>query len=236
MHRGSTTADLLVALSLLLGGCSVEPPREDSRPGSTTAEVQDAPPELGNTFALIEEKIEDIPIKTQIEQHVAASGTPSRTALEAEILRRYREASQRRGFRYHNPPTNVYIYIYGTEEQARAGQGLWIGMLAKDPSESGSPRVLINDERLTALDQEPEVLFGLAEGERRNAFREIVAAEQRARREAMAEIPDSQFMKQVERERQLGAKYKEDLARQYDLTEEELSEIVVEGVTKGWTR
>jgi hypothetical protein len=235
MHPGSTTG-IVVALSLFLGGCGVEPPHESSTPGSSTAEAQDAPTPLDSSFALVREKIEDIPIKTQIEQHVVASRPPSRAALKAEILRRYREASQRRGFRHHNPPTNVYIYVYGSEEQARAGQGLWIGMLARNPGESGTPRVLINDERLAALDQEPEVRFGLSKDERKDVFREVVAAEQRASREAMAEIPDSQFMKQVERERQLGAEYKADLVRQYDLTEEELSEIVVEGVTKGWTR
>ena len=86
------------------------------------------------TFKLISERIQDIPIKTQIEQHIVASAIPTKEQIEAEILKRYRAARSRSGFRYHNPPTNIYIYVYGTEEQARAERGLWVGMIAKSYS------------------------------------------------------------------------------------------------------
>jgi len=36
-------------------------------------------------FVLLEEKIYDIAIKTQIEQHVVAEGVPTRAELETEI-------------------------------------------------------------------------------------------------------------------------------------------------------
>lgn len=188
----------------------------------------------GVTYTVVDEKIDDKPIKTQIEQHIVVSGVPSKAELEAEILKRYRVATARRGFRYYNPATNIYIYVYGTEQQARAGQGLWIGMIAKGFSDKVEPRVIINEERLAALSQEPEERFGLSEDRREQVFREIAAAENRAMRDAMARVPDSEFMKQIDLERELGKKYKAKVAQQYGLTNDQILKIVVEGVKKGW--
>jgi hypothetical protein len=58
-------------------------------------------------YAVAREAASDTPIKTQVEQHIIVSGTPSREALMAELRKRYEEASGRRGFRYHPTPTNV---------------------------------------------------------------------------------------------------------------------------------
>ena len=188
----------------------------------------------GVTYTVVDEKIYDKPIKTQIEQHIAVSGVPTKAELEAEVLKRYRVAKARRGFRYHNPATNIYIYVYGTKQQARAGQGLWIGMVAMGPSDKGEPRVLINKERLAGLSQAPEKRLGLSEQKRKQVFREIAAAEDRATREAMARVPDSQIMKQIELERELREKYKAEVTRKYNFTGDQLLKIVVEGVKKGW--
>lgn len=186
------------------------------------------------SYTLIDEQIYDKPIKTQIGQHIVVSGIPSKADLKAEISKRYRAALARRGFRYHNPATNIYIYVYGTEEQARAGQGLWIGMLAKSYSDKGVPEVMVNDERLAALSATPEKRFGLSEAQRKQVFREVADAEDRATREAMARVPDSQIMKQIELERELTEKYKAEVARKYGLTKDHLLKISVEGVRNGW--
>lgn len=188
----------------------------------------------GVTYMVVDEKIDDKPIKTQIVQHIVVSGVPTKAELEAEILMRYRAASARRGFHYFNPATNIYIYVYGTKLQARAGQGLWIGMIAKGFSDKGEPRVRINEARLAALSQSPEERFGLSEQRRKQIFCELVAAEDRATRDAMARVPDSQIMKQIDLERELGEKYEAMVAQQYGLTNDQLLKITVEGVKKGW--
>lgn len=185
------------------------------------------------TFRLLKEEIYDKPLKTQIKQDFLASAVPTRAELEAATLARYRMATARKNFRYHNPATNIYIYVYGTEEQALVGQGLWIAMLAVDPVEP-KPRVLINDDRLAALSQQPEVRHGLAESRRKEVFREIVAAEDRANREAMARVSDSQVTRQVELERELADKYKAKVASTHGLTDDQLVKIGLEGIKKGW--
>lgn len=214
------------------GGCDREAPAPEAARKPVTS--RDAVPASGITYSVVDEKISDTPIKTQIEQHVIASGVPTRAELEAEILQRYRSAKSRRGFRHHNPATSVYIYVYGTKEQASAGQGLWIGMVAMGPSDKGEPRVSINEERLAALSRDPEERFGLSEQERKEVFRDVVAAEDRATREAAARVPDSEIMKQIDVQRELMQEYKTDLAQTYSLTEDQLSQITVEGITKGW--
>jgi len=103
------------------------------------------------TYTLIDEEIYDQPIKTQIVQRLVVTGVPSKANLEAEILKRYRAALARRGFRYHNPATNIGIYVYGSEQHARTGQGLWVGMLWKVYSDKEPPQVSVYDARLAAL-------------------------------------------------------------------------------------
>lgn len=237
MIRPSKVSWLSAVLIILLGyGCGREESQQARTPDSPEQSVTSRDPlsESSITYSMVDEKISDTPIKTQIEQHIVASGLPTKAVLEAEILKRYRLAKARRGFRYHNPATNVYIYVYGTKEQAIAGQGLWIGMVAMGPSDKGEPRVLINEERLTSLSQGPEERFGLSEQKRKEVFRSIAVAEDRATREAIARVPDSQIIKQVDVERALGEKYKMEIAGRYGLTEDQLLEITLEGVTNGW--
>lgn len=212
--------------------------REEARFETGQAEAEKAvkeeePADL--TYTVIDEKISDTPIKTQIEQHIVASGVPTKSALEAEILKRYRAAATRRGFRYHNPATNIYIYVYGTEEQARAGQGLWVGMVAKSFGEKiDEARVDISDERLAALSQAPVERFGLTERQRKQVFYEIAAAEHRAQFDARMRTPDVNFMRQVGYQREFEEKYKTEVAQKHNLTKEQLSKISVEGIIKGW--
>jgi len=234
---------LLIAVLLAIvvsQGCS-EPPSPPAEAGpATQASIEPSPEQQPEespssvSYTIVDETVYDKPIKTQIEQNFLASGAPSATQLEAELLRRYRAALARSGFSYHNPATNIYIYIYGSEEQARAHQGLWIGMIAKGPSDSGDPKPTIDPGRLAALSSAPKERFGLSEEERRAAFQAVVAAEHKGTNEAMAQVPDTAIMKQIQRERELQAKYKRAVARKYGVTDSQLTEIGIEGVEKGW--
>ncbi|MER8371112.1 hypothetical protein [Mesorhizobium sp. M1406] len=187
-------------------------------------------------FSLVNEEINDVPVKTQIEQHVVAQGVPTKSELETEILKRFRAAGKRSGFRYHDSPTNIYIYVYGSKEQARAEQGLWIAMLAKNYSDTGEPPVLIDEGRLAALSKAPEDRFGLSEDVRKTVFKECVEAENRASREAMERIPDSRLTEQTSLGNELTEKYNAQLAAKHSINRDQLVEIQVEGFTKGWLR
>lgn len=237
--RSLTVLSGVLAMALL--ACS--PERSSSElSGQSRLDGETAPPsaqavsqvDKDVVYTMFDESISDAPIKTQIEQHIVAQGIPSPEGLTEEIRRRYAEARARRGFRHYNPASNIYIYVYGSEEQAQAGQGLWIGMIAKGPAERGEPEVQISEMRLAALSTQPEERFGLSEEVRQGVFREIAAVEERATKEAMERVPDSRIMEQIELERELGAEHKRALARKYKLSVEQLHEVGLEGVKKGW--
>lgn len=152
-----------------------------------------ASPATRLTYVVVKEEVYDAPIKTQIVQHIVVSGVPREAELRAEIFKLYRSAKARRGFRYHNPATNIYLYVYGTKEQARAQGIRWIGMIAMGPLDKVEPRVAVDEGRLAALSQKPEDRFSLSEQKRKRAFREVGAAEDRAWDEAKARVPDQKF-------------------------------------------
>jgi len=191
-------------------------------------------------FSLIDEEIYDSPAKTQIVQEVLATSLPTETELKAELLRRFHAAKRRSGFKYNNPPTNVFIYIYGTKEQASAERGiLWIGMLAHDFYDEGEANdILINNARLTALSAKPELIFGLSEEKRKRLFKEIAAVENRSTREAEVLIPDPKNLEEWKEfgklEEKFDDKYKAELMQKYGLDSDQLLKITVEGVKKGW--
>lgn len=245
MNRSDLWLLIIVSIMSVVGQACSQPQSETSAKeepkvqspsdvAQLSSEQQLGGPPSNVSYTVVDETVYDKPIKTQIEQHLLASGVPTSTQLEAELLRRYRAARERRGFRYHNPPTNIYIYIYGSKEQARARQGLWIGMIARGPLDRSDPKPVIDGGRLSALSTVPEERFGLSEDERRAAFKATVAAEDRATNEAMEQVPDTEIMKQIERERELQTKYKREIARKYGITDSQLTEIAIEGVKKGW--
>lgn len=231
----------LALLAWLLPACT---PAPDPAPGEAAppraAEPAEAPAvpaptaASGTTFTLHDENVSDTAIKTQIEQHVVADGVPTPSELEAEIRARYRAALNRRGFTHHNPATNIYIYVYGSREQASAGEGLWIGMLGKSYGDTREPRVVINSERLGGLGAVADDRFGLSEAVRRQVFRGVAAAEDRGTREAMSRVPDTRILEQVKLEGELQQKYRAEIAKKFGLNEDQLREVSSEGVRKGW--
>ena len=183
-------------------------------------------------YKLIEEKIQDTPIKTQIEQQFVAVGVPTQRGLKSEVLKRYHGAIARRGFRYHNPATSVYIYIYGSKEQARSGNGLWIAMIGKNFSDCSEPEAVIDQDRLSALTEKPNERFGLSTAARKKIFWDMVAAEDQATKDS--ESGDVQGSDQFQVEQRLSVKYKMQVARRYGLTQQQLEKIAGEGLRKGW--
>lgn len=79
----------------------------------------------------------------------------------------------------------------------------------------------------------PEEEKALSEVERRQIFKEIVLAEDKGTKEAELRFPDD-IMNQIDLERELQDKYKEELAKKHKLTMDQLKAIALEGVEKQW--
>jgi hypothetical protein len=113
-------------------------------------------PESTSPFRLVDEQREDIPAKAQINQQVVIEGEVTADEVRAELQQRFREASLTRGWRHHARPTNVYIYIYQTEERAREAGPHWVGMLAwTSHGGASSPRIQVREPSLQSLASAP---------------------------------------------------------------------------------
>jgi len=87
-----------------------------------------------------------------------------------------------------------------------------------------------------------ETKLGLTEAQRRDLFKEIVAAEDRAQAEADRLYPtdisnpnwESNLKTNIDTYNMLADQYRAEVRQRYGITEEEQSQITVEGLTEGW--
>lgn len=205
--------------------------KQDSKLKSVTAVEKDALPE----YKIVDEKVYDSPVKTQIEQHIVVYNRITEKNLKALLRYQHNAISQRTGFEYHKKPTNIYIYVYESDEKAKVGQGLWLAMSEMNILKYGDskPRVTIRTEQINNLGEKPQEKFGLTESERKEIFQELVRIEKKATEESMKRFP-SDINKQIDLERKLQERYREELAEKYSLNRDQLQSIMAEGVRKRW--
>lgn len=183
-------------------------------------------------YVILKEDVVDSPAKTQVALEALVSGEISEPSLRTLLDQLYSSASAKKGFKYHKSPTNIYIYLYTSEERAESGMGQWIAMLQKAPSAT-DPTISINERQIAQIGAEPEERFGLSEEERKEIWKELVLIEDRAMEEAIERYPQD-LEKQIEMERRLIDEGKNRLAEENGLTQEEIKEISAEGHEKDW--
>jgi len=139
-------------------------------------------------YSVLNENVYDIPLKTQVELNILVSGEISETGLRALLNQLYSSTKARKGFKYHDSPTNIYIYAFTSKERYESGMGQWIAMLQKSYGDVSS-KISVNERQIAQLGAEPEEKFGLSETTRRQIWSEIVKAEDRATKEAEERYP-----------------------------------------------
>jgi hypothetical protein len=136
---------------------------EQPTPERAESHVQTTQPELPSPkLELYKEAVVDTPAKTQVFQHFVASQLLSEGDLRSELVKLFRAAGSRRGFKYNNPPSRVAVYVYSSDEQARAGLCCWIGMAHGGMAEQ--PDMVVNAERIAALGSQNKTRAGLPSG------------------------------------------------------------------------
>lgn len=201
-----------------LGGITEEPAKEK----------KPATPE----YTILNEDIYDAPIKTQVELNILVSGEISEASLKTLLDQLYSSTRARKGFKYHDSPTSIYVYAYTSKERAESGMGQWIAMLQKAHAET-KPTININERQLAQFGAEPEERFGLSEEKRKEIWKELILIEDRAMEEAEKRYPE-QWEKEIEMQRRLIDENENKLAEKYELTPEQLEEISSEGLEKDW--
>jgi hypothetical protein len=185
------------------------------------------------TYEVLSEKVSLVTLKNKVVENILVKGLPTIDELEVELTRRYKLLLSRKDFFYHDNPPAVYIYAFGTKEQANAGYGLWVGMISPSIG-SIVPQFSANKERLDALAQPAENRLGLTEPVRKKIYWDDVAGDTRATKEAMAQVSNTRIKEPLALEDKLQEKYRRDLILKYKLTEDQLKKIEIEGLQKGW--
>ena len=187
------------------------------------------------------EDIYDVPVKTQIELKIIVRENVTAENLRYLLNLLYDQNIKRTGFIYHTNPTNLYIYIYNSEARAKSGGSQWIAMISKSYDDK-TPSIRINEKQIKLQYVEKESKYGLSEDARVKIWHEYIKAEDRAELEAEkkypltypAEVTEEKMKKNSEYYDQLNKKYKANIAVKNNLTEEQLEEIVLEGINKQW--
>lgn len=181
---------------------------------------------------ILKEDVVDSPIKTQVTLEALVTGEISAPGLKILLDQLYSSTKAKKGFKYHDSPTSIYIYAYTSKERAESGMGQWIAMLQKADAET-SPTISINERQIAQLGAEPEERFGLSEEKRKEIWKELILIEDRAMEEALKRYP-KELEKQIEMERRLIDEHKNRLAEENGLTQEEIKRISIEGLEKDW--
>ena len=181
-------------------------------------------------YTLLDETLDESPGKTQVTMNLVVPEAASDQELTALLNQLLRDVRQRTGFQYHEHPTVVAIYAYGSREHAESGMGQWEAMVSKTPLDY-EPSVRIRAGRGTT--GEAASRFGLTRQERMAVFGQLVGAGDRGQIEAESEFPTN-LIRQFERADQLTEQYKQDLADELGITREQLDEISVEGLQQNW--
>lgn len=195
-------------------------------------------------YTVVDETLSDKPFRTLITKSVVVSGIPTEAELESKLNDTYQAIlAAAKGAHYYHEVPDVFIYIYGTEEQAQAGN-LWLGMLAKTALDK-TVDLRISESRLAALSKTPVQRFGLSLQERQTVFREFFAAEYKADCIALERHPmwiqpgvvpntEEGLQKQANLLYELKEKFRAEIRNNYNLTVDQLQELILEGGQDGW--
>jgi hypothetical protein len=103
---------------------------------SSSEQVNGAINEVSYIYAVIEEDIYDIPIKTQVERNIVVTGEISHEQMDELLMAQYDEVIASTGYEYREHPDAIYIYFY---TPGNSGTD-WIGRIEKHAA-SNSPGI-----------------------------------------------------------------------------------------------
>lgn len=231
VRASGTTAAILLIIIVACG--DQDNSANDSEQATHSGDsATSASPNLPAYHSLPDETF-DVPLATRVIRRVVLDEPATRNQIEAVVRAEFADARLRVGFKHHHNPTAVGVYVFSTETQARADEGLWLAMLYTSDTSTSDPAVDVNDVRLATAWAIPEERFGLSEEKRMEIYRAIVGADDRAASEARR-LHGSDPASEVESARELREAYRGEVAREYGLSIEHLYEIIAESLEKGW--
>jgi len=196
-------------------------------------------------YEVVGRKITDTENKTQVTVYAIVSGTFTEPGLNSLLEKMYDGANATRDFKYfEGKPTHVAIWLYTSKDDFKSSTGQWIANLQKI-GEGSKPEIKVKTHLLAQHNAGPQVKKNLSESKRKEIYKALIAASDRAEAEADRRYPwpgpnDSQatanekIRKNAEALDALSEKYKSEVAKRYSITQEQRKEINWEGTLKEW--
>jgi len=192
-------------------------------------------------YSIHKENIYDAPIKTQVTLDVIIEDKELNVQKIKDLLNHlYDKTIKRSGFKYHNNPTNIYIYVYTSKEKAESGMGQWVGMISKSYDDN-KPKINIKEKQVNTLTEEPNNRWGLTQEQRKEIWDKIIRLEDKAQKEADKKYPldkpgitQDDVRKNTDLMRELKKKYENELAKECGVKRTVIDSIGLEGLKKNW--
>ncbi|HUT29936.1 MAG TPA: zinc ribbon domain-containing protein [Sedimentisphaerales bacterium] len=203
------------------------------------------PTEEKPQYEVVDRKTIDTEIKTQVTIHAVVSGTLTESGLKQVLEKMYDEANATRGFEYFDgKPTHIAIWLYTSEDDFKSSTPNWIANLQRIGIGS-KPEIKVKRELLAHHNAAPQVKYNLSEAKRKEIYKALIAASDRAEAEAERRYPwpgpnhsqaeaEEQIRKNAEALDTLREEYKSEVAANYGITQEQRKEINWEGDLKEW--
>jgi len=216
-------------ISIILLFISCAPNNKSPQPAVKPDEILNT---VKDRIVVVDEKTQNVGMKINFERHILISGTVSYELVENLLHKQYNEMKDISVSRNYTVPVHTYAYVYDSIDKAQAGSGLWIGMLEGD-IENDNPNISIKLDKIKLLSTPSEQKFGYSEKERMKIFRESVATESRAMDDALKQYQND-IKKLSGLANELQEKYKNQVAKKYKISPDDLFEIESEGIEKQW--
>jgi len=194
-------------------------------------------------YEIITDELTEQPFKTMVIMKLAITGKVTKTNIRSVLQNVFLDVETAGNYKYHSEPTLIAIHLFTSPQLARKGVGRPVATLHKNGLNT-PPRITINEEMIKVYNEKPETKYGYTEVKRKEIFKELVAAEDKARMEAENRFPINKNLsgekllaesyKQEERREMLNQKYESIVETKYGLSSEQNIKISVEGLNKNW--
>ena len=184
-------------------------------------------------YELLDDRSYETSGKAQVEYHFQVGEEHlSKETLSLLLQQLYQEATQKTGWKHHDAPTVIVIYLYTSKAHFESESVSHIGAVSKTPSQE-HPQYEFHVGHIESIGKPLEEKWGISGEERKHIYGLLGQAEDRALQEANKAFPDF-GEKHTDTFETLMAKYHEEIRQQYGLTEEQASELFAEGFKKNW--
>jgi hypothetical protein len=192
-------------------------------------------------YSILSEDIYDIPLKTQIKINVIIEDSLiNKENIKSCLTQLYDETIIRTGFKYHNNPTNIYIYAFTSIDKAKSGMGQWVAMISKGYNDK-LPSINISEIQLNAIDEKEVNKWNFTYIQRQEIWSKIIYLEDRSRLEADEKYPldkpgitINEIKQNSELMKVLKDKYIRKLAKEFNVDKAIIDSIGFEGIVNGW--